>query len=181
MTQTSVLGLFEYADRLLSASSRLRATGRNVTIISPVPLVHEIEHVEGEKKSPLRFFTLFGGISGFLFGTTLALGTSALYVLPRGGRPIFSITPTLLISYETTILLGVIMTLVGFFVIAGLPYFKGLPHYRGDIQCPEAAIDAFGLIIDDVPEDAFKEIEWILKECGAFNVEKVGPRSWRRE
>lgn len=180
MTHTSVLGLFEYVDRLLSASARLKATGCSVTIISPVPLVHEIEHVEGEKKSPLRFFTLFGAISGFLFGTVLALVTSALYVLPRGGRPIFSITPTLLISYETTILLGVVMSLVGFFAIAGLPYFKGLPHYRGEVECPDAAIDAFGLIVEDVPEDALKDVEWILKECGAVNVKRVGPGSGRR-
>ena len=178
MAHTSILGLFEYVDRLLSASKRLNAEGYDVTIISPVPLVHEIEHVEGEKKSPLRFFTLFGGISGWLFGTLLTLGTSALYVLPRGGRPIFAITPTLLISYETTILGGVIMSFVGFFVLAGLPYFEGLPHYRGEVECPDAAIDAFGLIIEGVTEDKHGYIKGILKDCGSVDVKTVDP--WPR-
>ena len=170
---TSVLGLFKYVDLLLSASGKLKGEGYSVTIISPVPLVHEIEHVEGEKKSFLRYFTLFGGISGFAFGMVLSLGTSALYVMPRGGRPIFSITPFLLISYETTILLGVIMSLLGFFAIAGLPYFKGLPHFKGEVECPEAAIDSFGLLIEDAGDDKLDYVEKTLKECGASEVRRV--------
>jgi molybdopterin-containing oxidoreductase family membrane subunit len=167
-----VIGLFDYADTLIHASQRMKGEGFKVEIISPVPLVHEIEHVEGEKKSPLRYFTLCGGIFGFFFGTCLTLVTSALYVLPRGGRPIFSITPTLIISYETTILLGVIATLFSFFALAGLPYFEGMPHYRGVSECPEAAIDSFGLVIEDAGE-SYAHVERILKECGASKVRKV--------
>ena len=163
----TVLGLFAYVDRMLEAAKRLKSAGYGITMISSVPLVHEIEHEFGEQKSFLKFFTLYGALSGVCFGTVFVLGTAALYVLPRGGRPIFSITPTLLISYETTILLGVIFTLLGFLLLARIPTF------RKGVDPPEVAVDSFGLIVDDVLEDRFEEVEKILKEYGAKEVRKV--------
>lgn len=162
-----ILGLFKHADTMLDAAKRLESAGYAFTVYSPVPLVHEIDHEFGERKSYIKYFTFFGGLSGFFTGTLLALGTAALYVLPRGGRPIFFITPTLIISYETTILFGVGITLLSFLLFAGLPSFKK------DVPSYEVAIDSFGLLVDDVREDEFVKLEKILREYGADEVKRV--------
>jgi len=95
----ALFGKFEYLDSLLEAARKLNLSGYSFKTFSPIPIVHELEDEFGPRKRYLRYFTLFGGISGFITGVVIVLGTAALYVLPRGGRPIFSITPTLLIAY----------------------------------------------------------------------------------
>ncbi len=163
-----VLGLFEYVDKLLVAAERLKGEGHGVTILSPVPLVHEIEHEFGKPRSYLKYFSFFGALAGFTGAVVLALGTSALYPLPRGGRAIFTATPTLLVAYVLTILGGVGMTFLGFVYLSGLPDF-----FKKRVDEPEIAVDAFGLLVGGIEEDGFDEIEKVLKECGAHEVKKV--------
>ncbi len=163
-----VLGLFKYVDKLLAAAERLKRAGHGVTIFSSVPLDHEIEHEFGERKSYLKYFSFFGACAGFMGAIVVALGTSALYPLPRGGRAIFAITPTLLLAYVLTILVGVGMTFLGFLYLSGLPDF-----FKKRVDEPEIAVDAFGLLVGGIEEDGFDEIERVLKECGAHDVKKV--------
>jgi len=115
----AVLGLFTYVDALLEAAGRLKDSGYGVTIFSPIPLGHEIEHTLGGRKNHIRYFAFFGAVIGFIFGVLLTLGTAAMYVLPRGGKPIFSITPTLLISYETASFLACLQASSGFAYLQG--------------------------------------------------------------
>ncbi|MBI5326708.1 MAG: DUF3341 domain-containing protein [Deltaproteobacteria bacterium] len=163
----AVLGLFTYVDDMLAAADKLKKSGfSDVTIFSPIPLGHEIEHVLGERKNYVKYFTFLGGFTGFFVGTLLALGTAALYVLPRGGRAIFAVTPTVIISYETTILFGVFFTLMGFVL------FAKLPSYKKKIYDPEVSIDSFGLLVD-VSEADINDVTKTLKESGANEVKTV--------
>lgn len=162
-----MLGLFEYVDDLLEAAQDMKNAGYCITIFSPIPLGHEIEHALGEKKNPLKWLTLLGAIGGLFFGLLLTLGTAAMYVLPRGGRPIFSITPTLLMSYETTILLGVVATLGAFLLFARLPFFGKRPYDE------EVNIDSFGLMVEGVAPDSEAEVERMLEQFGAKEVKTL--------
>ncbi|MDP2682733.1 MAG: DUF3341 domain-containing protein [Deltaproteobacteria bacterium] len=164
---SAVLGQFPHADDLLKAAERMKQSGFGITVFSPIPLVHEMEEVFGEERDYLRFFTLFGGVAGFMLGVILSLGTAVLYVLPRGGRPILTAPPTLLIAYETMILLGVCMTLLGFFVIAGIPCF------RHKVDEPACAMDSFGLLVKGVGEGEIERVNSILMESGANEVKNV--------
>src|SRR3989304_6578489 len=139
----AVFGLFQYVDSLLDAAERLKRAGCKVTVFSPIPIGHEIEERLGKKKDYVKFFPLAGSVFGFFFGIALAFGTAALYVLPRGGRAIFPITPTLIISYETTILIGVVFTYVGFLLMSRLPSYKKRTYL------PEVSVDSFGLLVED--------------------------------
>ncbi len=159
-----LLGKFKYVDSLMEAARKVNLSGYDFKTFSPVPLVHELEEEFGPQKRFLRYFTFFGGFSGFFGGIILTLGTAALYILPRGGRPLFSITPTLLISYETTILSGVLMTLLGFIILAGLPVFKK------KVDEPEMGSDSFGLLVEGIREDRFDDVREILMEHGAYEV-----------
>ncbi len=171
----SILGLFIYVDNLLAATQRLKGDGYEVTVLSPIPVVHEMDAVFGEKKNPLKYFTLIGALIGFCAGTFIALSTAMLYPLPRGGRAILSFTPTAIISYEMTILLGVLGTMFGFFCIARLPSLWGqyVPYFKAKVDAPEIASDSFGLLVDDVADGDYERIENILRECGAREVRKV--------
>ncbi|MBE9503737.1 MAG: DUF3341 domain-containing protein [Proteobacteria bacterium] len=163
----SILGKFQYVDDLLAAAETCKQSGYAISIISPVPLVHEIEHTFGEGKNPIKYFTGVGAVTGLLFGILFTIITSLLYVLPRAGRPIIAIPPTLLISYETTILFGVLFTLLGFIVLALVPYFKESEY---DV---EIAIDAFGLRVHGVGEDKFSDIEKVMRENGSSDVKRI--------
>lgn len=161
----SLFGKFIYLDSLLEAAHKLNVEGYSFKTFSPIPIVHELEDEFGPKhKRHLRYFTLIGGVSGFFMGVLIVLGTAALYVLPRGGRPIFSITPTLIIAYEMTILSGVLMTFFGFL------FLSGLPSFFHKIDEPEIGSDTFGLLIEGIREDKFDYVRDILVEHGAYEV-----------
>lgn len=163
----SLLALFPYVTPMLDAAQRLKNSGYDATVFSPIPLVHEMDDVIGPEKDYVRFFTFVGGVTGLLFGIVVVLGTAALYVLPRGGRPVFPVPPTLIISYETTILIGVCMTLLGFLVISKLPSFKD------QVDDPRVSADEFGLLIDNVGINEVDKVEKILMEYGAKEVKRV--------
>lgn len=164
----SVLGQFLFVDVLLEAAKKLKASGYEITIFSPIPLGHEIEHTIGGRKNHIRFFTFFGAIMGCCLGALLALGTAALYVLPRGGRSIFPVTPTVILSYEMTILCGVLMTFIGFLLFVKLPYFGNKRIYNTNMS-----VDSFGLLVETNQDAKLNEIEKILKDSGATEVKRV--------
>ncbi|MFQ5736754.1 MAG: DUF3341 domain-containing protein [Thermodesulfobacteriota bacterium] len=164
--EKAVLGLFTYVDELIDAAKRLRGSGFEITIFSPIPINHELEHEFGEKPNYTKYLAFLGALGGFIFGLILTLGTAAMYVLPRGGRSIWPATPTLLMSYETTILLGVVFSLIGF----GL--FARLPDFRKKIYDTEITEDAFCILIED-PQGRQQEAEQLLKEYGANEVKTL--------
>ncbi len=162
----SALGLFDYVDELANAAEKMKSAGYYVEVFSPVPLGHELEPILGKQNNPIKYATFFGGVSGFCFGMVLCLGTIAMYPLARGGRMLWAIPPPLLISYETTILLGVLFTLAGFVLFAGLPATK-------EHLTPEVSVDSFGLYVQGIRRGGFNEVEKILTEYGAKEVKKV--------
>src|SRR5439155_494246 len=74
-----VLGVFQYLDATLDAIKKLRAAGHtDFTVYSPVPR-HEIEDALGQPVSPVRMFTLIGGIAGCAVGAWLTLWMSYVW------------------------------------------------------------------------------------------------------
>ena len=164
--EKAVLGLFTYVDELISAARKLRGSGFEITIFSPIPLNHELEHEFGEKPNYTKYLTFMGAIGGFVFGLILTLGTAAMYVIPRGGRAIWPVTPTLLMAYETTILMAVMFSLMGF----GL--FAKLPNFKKRIYDPAMSVESFGILVED-PRGRQQEVENLLKEYGANEVKTL--------
>ena len=131
--------------------------------MSPIPL-EGVEEVLGEKRSVIRRFTFFGGIIGGLSGFLLAAGTAVVYLHPTGGRPIITIPPFLIISYEMTILCGILATVIGFLISARLPAI------RERIYLPETAVDKFAVTVACDNDEHFKRAEAILRDSGAEEV-----------
>lgn len=161
----TVIGQFEDLENLLHAGRQLKERGYQITTLSPVSIHEQIEPLLGEKKNPIRYLTFTGAIIGFFYGILLTTIASVLYPLPRGGRPIFFVPPIVILSYETTILFGVLSTLVGFVLFSGLPSFKRKPYI------PEAMVGSYALLVEN-PAENDKEIEKIMVEAGAAKVHR---------
>ncbi len=116
-----VVGVFGALDAAVKALETLKAGGyANYRVYSPVPRP-ELAEVLAQKESPVRLFTLFGALSGSAFGFFYAIATSVDWPLITGGKPIVSWPPFIVIGFETTILIGALVTVAGMFLLAGLP------------------------------------------------------------
>lgn len=162
----NIIGVYEYADDLLDAAGKLKQSGfEQIELMSPIPL-HGVEAVLGPKKSVLRRFALFGALTGAVGGFLLAALSAIVFIMPTGGRPIVPFPPFLLITYETTILLGTLGTLVGFFFSAALPAWKDRPYV------PAFSDNRFGVHVG-CDEGAAEKAEKIMRDAGAEKVERV--------
>lgn len=119
MTGHSVIGFYVEVDSLLSAVKALRGA-HEIRTISPVPL-HEVDELLEAKPSPVRYFTLAGGLFGFVTGWALTIGSVEHYPLIVGGKPLVSLTPFAVIAYICTILFGALFTVLGMLLNARLP------------------------------------------------------------
>jgi hypothetical protein len=156
--------LFNAPASALAAAGELKGAGFSMpSVISPIPL-EGAEAVLGEKRSVIKRFTFFGAIFGGLFGFVMAAGTAVLYLHPTGGRPIITIPPFLIITYEMTILCGILATVIGFLISARFPAI------RERVYVPEAAVDMFAVTVFCQDEERFRRAEGILRGAGASEV-----------
>ena len=157
---SNAIGLFHDPDAALAAAGRLKHEGfAGLDLISPIPL-HGAEEVLGKKQSVIKRFTFFGALFGGLAGFALAAGTAVLYLHPTGGRPIIPIPPFLIITYEMTILCGILATVLGFLVSARLPVI------RERVYVPEAAVDRFAVTVACDDLEHARRAAAILQEAG---------------
>jgi hypothetical protein len=116
-----LLGIFDSVDGTIRAIERLREMGlKRPTVFSPAP-DHDIEHALHAEESPIRLFTLVGGLTGAATGFALPTWTSLDWPLVTGGKPIISLPAWVIIAFELTILFGALSTIAGLFINARLP------------------------------------------------------------
>ena len=163
-----ITGTFQYEEDAISAAQGLHAAGiKNVSLMSPIPM-HAAEKALGLGKSNVRKFTLIGAILGGLGGFSMCVATALVFIMPTGGRAIIALPPYLLITYETTILIGVLSTLAGFFLVAKLPAWKNRP-YRA-----EANVNRFVVAVENPSSNEVKKAEQIIRGAGALGIEQTG-------
>jgi len=104
------------------AAEKVRDAGyRYWDVITPFP-IHGMDKAMGVKRSKVPRISLAGGITGFCTGMTLIWYTDGWdYPLTVGGKPLFSPMFAFPVSYELTILFTAFATLIGMFVLNGLP------------------------------------------------------------
>jgi hypothetical protein len=114
---------FEEAGPFLEKLRELVRAGmppERLTVLTPVPLA-EAEEILGERPSPLRFFTLAGGLAGLATGLLFPILTVEHWPLITGGKPLISIPPFIIIAFALTILLGSLASLAGFLWLTRFP------------------------------------------------------------
>jgi ActD protein len=163
-----VLGVFSHLDATLEAIKKLRAAGHtDFTVYSPIPR-HEIEDALGQPVSPVRMFTLIGGIAGCSIGAWLSLWMSGDWPLVVGGKPILSIPPYVVIMFEMTILFGALTTILGI-LLNSLFAARRLGTIQYD---PRFTNDKFGIFVP-AGSDKAASAETLLKGSGAEEVRRA--------
>lgn len=165
-TTETVLGVFAHVDTTVHALEELRAKGyHDLEVYMPVP-VPEIEAVIERDRpvSPVRLFTLIGGLTGTVSGFTLTIWSAMQWGLITGGKPVVSIPPFVIIAFELTILFGGLATAIGAIVLGRLPRFRATRAYD-----PRFTNDRFGVAVHCAP-DRGPSVREILTRTGADEV-----------
>ena len=165
-TSASLVGIFAQVDTTVRAIQALRGRGlSDFTVYMPLP-VEEIEEAleHGRPVSPVRLFTLVGGLTGTLTGFGLTIWSSLKWELINGGKPVVSIPPFVIIAFELTILLGGLATLLGLLVLGRLPKLRRSAHYD-----PGFTVDQFGIAVRCSAE-MVEAARQCLRDAGAQEV-----------
>jgi hypothetical protein len=158
--QNGVLASFDYLDDTVEAIEDLRRAGfgrKNMTAYAPFP-EHHIEHAMGYGQSPVRVWTLVGGLTGTATGFAFTAWTSMDWPLITGGKPILSIPAYVVIAFELTVLFGALSTVIGLFINSKLPGFKPPVVYD-----PEFSSGRFGIFVE-ADGDRLAEARSILEK-----------------
>lgn len=162
-TVPGVLAAFEHIDAATDVIRELRSRGhRDLTVYVSHPN-HEVEDACGHTSSPVRLFTLVGGLTGCAAGFGMTIWMSIDWPLLVGGKPIASIPPYVVIAFELTILLGALLTL---FAVA---FFSLLKAGRKIAYDPRFSDDRIGVFVPARAGDADR-LERMLRDAGAVEV-----------
>lgn len=116
-----VVASFKELDSAVHAVEELRkARLGDVTVFTPAPR-HELEEALGSPSSPVRRFTLVGGLLGVTFGYWVAIWTSTYWPLVTGGKAIASWIPYTIIGFELMVMIGALSTVFGMFYVNRMP------------------------------------------------------------
>jgi hypothetical protein len=158
-----LLASFVHVDAATDAIRALRAKGfRNLVVYTPAPN-HEIEEALDQSVSPVRLFTLIGGLTGCAAGFGMTLWMSYDWPVVAGGKPIGSVPPYVVIAFELTILLGALST------VAAVALFSVLMGKRGIAYDPRYSDDQIGIFVPTT-SDQIRSIEQLLRSAGAVEV-----------
>ncbi len=160
----AIVATFAYEEDFIAAAKDLRSSGfDDISLLSPLPL-EEAQEVLGLEKSPVRHFSLAGAIIGGALGFAMCVATALVFILPTGGRAIIALPSYLVITYEMTILLGVLFTLFGFHIVSGLPAWHDKPYLES------ANIDRFVVVVDGTDGERTARAEAIIRGAGAEEI-----------
>ncbi len=144
-----------------------RAQADDIRVFAPIPSEH-VEEAFERRKSRVRLWVLLGGIAGALSGLAITIGTSLEWNLVAGGKPIVSLPPYIIITFEMMVLLGGISGVLGFFFHSRLPALESQRGFNSRF-----AQDHFGVLVRCAASDGDR-LEGLLREAGALAVERVG-------
>jgi molybdopterin-containing oxidoreductase family membrane subunit len=148
------MGLFTSEDKVVSAINALKESSYEfIRVNTPIPS-HKIMDALKLKSSRVGWFTLSGGILGFLSGFALAIFTATRWDLIVSGKPIIAIIPFIVVGFEVTILGSVFGNVIGLLTQTRLPSFRWFKHYD-----PRCSGEHFGVLAacDPMQEDGLKD------------------------
>jgi hypothetical protein len=142
-----ILASYRELDSTVHAIEELkRQNFRDIDVYTPVPR-HELEHAVHPPTSPVRRFTLIGGLLGATFGYWVAIWTSEYWPLVVGGKAIATWIPYTIIGFEMMVLVGALSTVAGMFINSRIPKLTMTTGYD-----PRFSHGDYGIFVRSAPE-----------------------------
>ena len=165
MARVPILGLFEDANYAAEAGDALQQASispQDYDFLTDAPYP---EGAFGERHESHRLyvFPFVGALIGLTVGIILTSMTQLAYPLTQGGKPILSLPPMAVVTYESTMLSAIIFTIVGILFESRLPKAK-MGLY--DTRITEGYI---GVLVN-VEEEQLPQVSGILTQAGAIDV-----------
>ena len=167
MARRPILGLYEDANAAADAGDALKAGGvdeRDYDFLTDSPYP-EGAFGEREEKHRVYIFPFVGALLGLTSGILLTSMTQVAYPLVTGGKPILSLPPMAIVSYEGTMLGAILFTVLGIIFESRLPRLK-LGLY--DTRITQGYI---GVLVN-TEEDQLDRVQGILNQAGAVEVKR---------
>src|SRR6476646_2617537 len=159
-----VIGAFAELDSAVHAIEDLRKQNfSDITVYTPTPR-HELEEAMQPPKSPVRRFTLIGGLLGVTFGYWIPVWISDYWPIVVGGKPIASWVPYTIIGFEVMVLIGSLSTVAGLFIHSRIPRITQTVGYD-----PRFSDGSFGIWVECRPDEQ-ETVRRVLRENGAAEV-----------
>ena len=168
-----LIATFDTAASVYHAAEQVRDAGyKNWDVIAPCP-VHGMDKAMGLKRSIVPRISLAGGITGFCTGMTMIWFTNQYdYPLVVGGKPLFSPMFAFPVSYELTILFTAFATIIGMFLVNGLPM-----HYHPVLKSPKIkrGLDDQFLIVIEARDPRFNlaNTKALLEKAGGKEISEL--------
>jgi len=159
-----VLAAFREIDSTVHAVEELRREKfTDITVYTPTPR-HEFEDALQSPESPVRRFTLAGGLLGVTFGYWIAIWVSEYWPLVVGGKAIASWIPYTIIGFEVMVLVGGLSTVFAMFANSRIPRLTMTVGYD-----PRFSHGDYGVWVVADPDRAPAAAE-VLRKHGALEV-----------
>ena len=163
-----VLASFEHIDAATEAIRALRARGhKDMTVYSSHPN-HELEEALETPTSPVRLFTLVGGLTGCAAGFAMAIWMNLDWPLLVGGKPMASVPAFVVLGFELTVLIGALSSVFGVMLLALLLRNKGAAYD------PRFSDDRIGIFVPAASDQA-RAVEELVRTAGAVEVTHARP------
>jgi hypothetical protein len=167
VAKRGILGLFTDAEYAAEAGDALQDIGlsnEDYDFLTGAPYP---EGAFGERHTTHRLyaFPFVGALCGLTAGILLTSMTQMAYPLVTGGKPILSLPPMAIVTYEGTMLGAILFTVLGIIFESRLPKFKlGLYDTR--------ITDGYIGVLVNVEEDQLDRVQGILGDAGAVEVKR---------
>jgi molybdopterin-containing oxidoreductase family membrane subunit len=140
-SEKQVIGLFKDENQAASAIESMAGCPWQLRGVNcPFPSERIMKAMKAGK-SKVGYFTLAGGVIGFLSGIGLAAYTSLQWSLIVSGKPVVALIPYLIVGFEFTILFAVFGNIVGLITQTRLPEYRGVSTYD-----PRCSGEYFGVL-----------------------------------
>lgn len=167
MAKLPILGLFNNANAAADAGDGLKSAGvseNDVDFLTDAPYP-EGAFGEREEKHKLYIFPFVGALLGLTSGLLLTTMTQVAYPLVTGGKPIISLPPMAVISYEGT-MLGAIL-----FTVLGIIFESRLPNLKKGLYDARITEGYIGVLVN-AEETQHDQLANVLNQAGAVDVKR---------